>query len=289
MIYLMLGSSAAEAQGLPPRRVENRAAQAERTDKGSWRGGGPCSPAPARLLDARTPARHAHSQAAACSRTAVLPAAAAALGPQALRRDPASQRRRQCRVNEAIRTAPASAPLRTCPSGPCAQPKACRHTFAKIADQTFQLSTVFERHNICMRSTHAGQFLHHIDLWGWRSRCRCSRCLRWQGIKGVPSRECFSRALLLGGSGGLDGWRVWYCGRGSSWACACLGLLKGCPSRRLGLLRGCISRAGRSFSASDTPVRTLRRLASGGSSRREHLRATSPSRDRRLSQDQGTC
>ena len=114
MMYLMLGSSAAEVQGLQELRAcraDTLAAQAEHTDKGSCRGRAPCSLVPARLPDAHTPAPPAHSRAAACSRTAVLPAAAAALEPQALRRDPASQQRRQCRLNEADWTSSASAHL----------------------------------------------------------------------------------------------------------------------------------------------------------------------------------
>ena len=114
MDYLMLGSSAAEAQGLQGLQTctaETLTAQAGRTDRGSRRGSAPCSPAPARLLDAHTPASSAHSQAVACSWAAVLPAPAAALEPQALRIGPASQQRCECKVNKAIWASPAFAYL----------------------------------------------------------------------------------------------------------------------------------------------------------------------------------
>ena len=185
MLYPMLGSCAAEAQGLQPCRAGTLAAQAEHTDKGSCRGRAPCSPAPARLLDAHTSASHAHSQAAACSRTAVLSAAAAALEPQALRRDPALQQTRQCRVGEAIWTSPDIwAPAhRAIFTANGLQQCICKG----LLNMPLQLSTTYNGLEIHMESTHAGQFLHQIGLRGWRSRCRCRGCLRWQGIKGLPS------------------------------------------------------------------------------------------------------
>ena len=253
MMYPMLGSSAAEAQGLQPCRVENLAAQAEQTCKGSCRGRAPCSLAPARLHDAHTPASHAHSQAAACSQTAVLPAAAAALEPQAPRIDPASQRRCQCRVGKAIWTSPASAHERTCPSGAYAQPKACSKVCVKVPRQALQLSMIYDGQEIYVRRTHAGQFLHHVGLRGWRSR---------RGVQKTPAVARHQRPAIL---------RVLQPGHaaGAQRRPGCLACVELQARRQLGLrvpgvlqmpahpegwglLRCCISRAGRSFSAFDS-------------------------------------